>query len=92
MKTPHVKELWAAPELALAPPLLAALDATLAALRAQHATLDEEWLPSDPRSLHAARAFVAELARARAALLAYVRDTRRALRRHHAVVRAPLPF
>ena len=82
MKIPPVNELWAAPELALAPPLLAALDATRAALRAQHATVDDEWLPGDPPSLRAARVFVAELARARAALLAYVRDTRRALRTH----------
>lgn len=92
MKTPHVRELWAAPELALAPPLLAALDATLATLRAQHATLDEEWLPGDPRSLRAARMCVTELVRARAALLAYVRDTRRALRRYDATLRESLPF
>lgn len=92
MKIPHARELWAAPELALATTLLAALDATLATLRTQHATLDEEWLPSDPRSLRAARAVVAELVRARAAVLAYVRDTRRALRPRAADQREALPF
>lgn len=79
MKTPDIRELWAAPELALVPPLLAAVDATLAALRAQHDTLDHEWLPADPHSLRAARAVTAELGRTRAALLAYVCAVRRAL-------------
>jgi hypothetical protein len=79
MKIPSIRELLAAPELALVPPLLTAVDATLASLRAQHSTLDHEQLYGDPGSLRAARACAAELTRARRALLAYDRAARRAL-------------
>ena len=80
MKIPDPHELYAAPELALVPALVTAVDATLATLRAQHGTLEQEWLPGEPHSLHAARTFAAELVRARIAMLAYARATRRALR------------
>ena len=80
MRIPDSHELYAAPELALLPALVTAVDATLATLRAQHGTLDQEWLPGAPRSLEAARVFSAELVRARLAMLAYARVTRRALR------------
>lgn len=92
MKVPDIQELYAAPELALAPPLLATLEATLAALRAQHHTLHHEWLPDDPASLRAARVFADELARARAALLAYARIVRRTLRAPSPDLDDTLPF
>ena len=65
MKPPSVRELWALPELALLPVLLAAIDGMLASLHAQHGTLREEWQPGDPPTLHEARALADELERAR---------------------------
>lgn len=91
MKMPDLHELYAAPELALLPALVSAVDATLATLRAQHGTL-EECGPGEPHSLVAARVFVAELARARLAALAYARATRRALRDPDPDDDLPLPF
>ena len=51
MKRPTVRELWALPELAIVPALLAVLDGMLASLHAQHGTLKEHWQPEDPPSL-----------------------------------------
>jgi len=80
MKRPTVRELWALPELALVPALLAMLEGMLASLQAQHATLREHWQPGDPPSLCAARALADELLRARRAILRYTRAARRTLR------------
>jgi hypothetical protein len=91
MKLPNVRELYALPELALVPALLAAVDGMLASLHAQHGTLREHWLPDDPPSLRAARVLADELLRARHALRRYARAVRRTLRPprddHY-----PLPF
>lgn len=92
MKIPDIKELWAAPELALVPTLVTTVDAMLATLRAQHGTLDHDWRPTDPRSLRAARVFAAELSRARGALLVYIREARLALRDPIDEHDDPLPF
>jgi hypothetical protein len=85
MKSPSVRELWALPELALVPALLAAIDGLLASLHAQHGTLCEDWQPGDPTTLCEARALVDELDTARRALRRYARTVRRALHRpvHH---------
>jgi hypothetical protein len=86
MKTPSVRELWALPELALVPALIAAIDGMLASLHAQHGTLREDWQPGDPSTLQEARALVGELDTARRALRRYARAVRRTLRlpaRHH---------
>jgi hypothetical protein len=76
----RLRELWAAPELAQLPPLLAALDALATMLRAQHPTLDHEWTATDPPSLLEARALVAVIATTRNQLIAYRRAVARALR------------
>jgi hypothetical protein len=76
----RLRELWAAPELAQLPPLLAGLDALAVMLRAQHPTLDHEWTPTDPASLLEARALIAVIASARSQLVAYRRAISRALR------------
>jgi hypothetical protein len=76
----RLRELWAAPELAQLPPLLAGLDALATMLRAQHPTLDHEWTPTDPASLLEARALIAVIASARRQLVAYRRVVSRALR------------
>jgi hypothetical protein len=76
----RLRELWAAPELAQLPPLLAAFNALAAMLRAQHPTLDHEWTATDPASLLEARALVAVIATTRAQLVAYRRAVGRALR------------
>jgi hypothetical protein len=81
MKRLTVRELWALPELALVPALLAAVDGMLASLHAQHGTLGEHWLPGDPPSLRAARVLVDELLRARFAIIRYARAARRTLRK-----------
>lgn len=91
MKPPSVRELWAMPELALVPALLAALDGLLGTMRAQHGTIQHEWQPGDPKSLIAARLLTLELLRARRAVVRYAR----ALRRAHAAARPDdhsLPF
>lgn len=75
-----MRDLWAAPELAQLPPLLAALDALAIMLRAQHPTLDHEWTATDPASLLEARALIAVIASARTQLVAYRRTVGRALR------------
>ena len=75
-----MRELWALPELALVPALLAALDGLLASLRAQHGTLQDHAHPADPPSLRAARALAAELLHARHAITRYTRAVRRTLR------------
>lgn len=80
MKCLTVRELWALPELALVPALLAMLDGMLASLHAQHGTLREHWQPGDPPSLRAARALADELLRARYAITRYTRAARRTLR------------
>jgi hypothetical protein len=80
MKPPSVRELWALPELALVPALLAAIDGLLASLHAQHGTLREDWKPGDPPTLREARALVDELDTARRALRRYARAVRRPLR------------
>jgi hypothetical protein len=80
MKPPSVRELWALPELALVPALLAAIDGLLASLHAQHGTLREGWQPGDPPTLREARALVDELDTARRALRRYARAVRRTLR------------
>ena len=80
MKPPSARELWALPELALVPALLAAIDGLLASLHAQHGTLRDEWQPGDPNTLCEARALVDELDTARRALRRYARAVRRALR------------
>ena len=92
MRIPDLHELYAAPELALVPALITAVDATLATLRAQHGTLEHEWLPGEPASLNAARVFAAELTRARSAMLAYARATRRTLRDPEPDDDCTLPF
>ncbi len=91
MKTPSVSELWAMPELALVPVLLAAIDGLLASLHAQHGTLNDAWQPGDPPSLAQARLLVDELLRARAALRRYVRAVRGSLK-HAQPDQEPLPF
>lgn len=91
MKLPTVRELYALPELALVPALVAALDGLLASLHAQHGTLREHWQHGDPPSLCAARVLADELLRSRSALLRYTRAVRRTVRqprRGH----QPLPF
>lgn len=90
MKTPSASELWAMPELALVPALLAAIDGLLASLHAQHGTLHEEWLPGDPPSLVHARLLADQLVRARAALQRYVRAVRRSVKTP--TDQDPLPF
>lgn len=80
MKRLSLRELWALPELALVPPLLASVDGLLASLRAQHGTLQHEWQPGDPPSLCAARALTDELLCARRALQKYARAARHTLR------------
>lgn len=80
MNRSRLRELWAAPELAQLPPLLAGLDALAIMLRAQHPTLDHEWTSTDPASLLEARALVATIASARSQLVAYRRAVGRALR------------
>ena len=79
MKRPTVRELWALPELALVPALLAMLDGMLASLHAQNGTLLEQWQPGDPPSLRAARALADELLRARRPIVRYTRAVRRTL-------------
>ena len=79
MKPLRLRELWALPELALVPPLLAAIDGLLASLRAQHGTLQHDWQPGDPPSLCAARALTDELLGARRAIRKYARAARRTL-------------
>lgn len=79
MKPPSVRELWALPELALVPALLAAIDGLLASLHAQHGTLREDYQPGDPPTLRQARALADELHTARRALRRYVCAVRRAL-------------
>jgi hypothetical protein len=91
MKPPTVRELWAMPELALVPALLAAIDGMLASLHAQHGTLQELWRPGDPPSLRAARLLADELLRARRALIRYSRSVRRTLREPRGVDHS-LPF
>jgi hypothetical protein len=76
----RLSELWAAPELAQLPPLLAGLDALATTLRAQHPTLEHVWTATDPGSLLEARALIQVIATARTQLLAYRRAVRRALR------------
>jgi hypothetical protein len=76
----RLRELWAAPELAQLPPLLAGLDALAIMLRAQHPTLDHEWTAADPASLLEARALIAVIASTRRRLVAYRRAVGRALR------------
>jgi hypothetical protein len=76
----RLRELWAAPELAQLPPLLAGLDALAVMLRAQHPTIDAEWTPTDPASLFHARALIVVIATARSQLVAYRRAVHRALR------------
>lgn len=76
----RLRELWAAPELAQLPPLLAALDALALMLRAQHPTLDDPWTATDPASLLEARALITVIATARRQLVAYRRAVHRALR------------
>lgn len=91
MKPPSVRELWALPELALVPALLAAIDDLLASLHAQHATLRKDWQPGDPPTLREARALAFELDTIRRALRRYVRAVRRTLSQpapHH----EQLPF
>lgn len=89
MKLPTARELYALPELALLPALVAALDGLLASLHAQHGTLQEHWQPGDPPSLRAARVLTDELLRARRALRRYARAARRSLRQpcndHHSL-------
>jgi hypothetical protein len=80
MKLPTVRELWALPELALVPALLAGVDGLLASLHAQHDTLQEHWQPGDPSSLRAARVLADELLRVRRAVIRYTRAARRTLR------------
>ena len=80
MKPPTLRELWALPELALVPALLAAIDGLLASLHAQHGTLREDWQPGDPPTLREARALAHDLVRARRALRRYACAVRRALR------------
>ena len=80
MKTPSVRELWALPELALVPALIAAIDGLLASLHAQHGSLRDDWQPGDPNTLAEARALVDELDTARRALRRYARAVRRTLR------------
>jgi hypothetical protein len=76
----RLSELWAAPELAQLPPLLAGLDALAIMLRAQHPTLAHEWTATDPPSLLEARALIDVIATARTQLVAYRRAVARALR------------
>jgi hypothetical protein len=80
MRPPSVRELWALPELALVPVLLAAIDGLLASLHAQHGTLREDCQPGDPPTLREARALADKLERARHALRGYACVVRRALR------------
>jgi hypothetical protein len=80
MKSPSVCELWALPELALVPALLAAIEGLLASLHAQHGTLSDEWQPGDPPTLREARALADQLDTARRALRRYARAVRRTLR------------
>lgn len=80
MRVPKPRELWALPELALVPALLAAIDGMLASLQAQHGTLHEDWLPGDPATLRDARGLAHELTSARRALTRYVHVVRRSLR------------
>lgn len=80
MNEARLRELWAAPELAQLPPLLAGLDALAIMLRAQHPTLDHEWTATDPPSLLEARALIAVIATARGQLVAYRRAVARVLR------------
>lgn len=91
MKTPSVSELWAMPELALLPALIAAIDGLLASLHAQHGTLNDDWQPGDPPSLAQARLLVDELVRARSALRRYVRAVRASLNQAPPD-QEPLPF
>ena len=86
-----MRELWAAPELAQLPPLLAGLDALASMLRTQHPTLDHEWTATDPPSLLEARALIAVIATARDQLVAYRRAVARALR-HPCCDGDDLPF
>ena len=67
------------PELAVVPTLVAAIDGLLASLYAQHGTLDDEWRPGDPPTLHEARALVEDLLRARRSVTRYARAVRRVL-------------
>lgn len=75
-----MRQLWAAPELAQLPPLLAGLDALAIMLRVQHPTLEHEWTATDPASLLEARALIEVIATARTQLVAYRRAIGRALR------------
>lgn len=75
-----MRELWALPELALVPALLAAIDGLLASLHAQHGTLCDDCQHGDPTTLREARALVDELHTARRALTRYARAVRRTLR------------
>jgi hypothetical protein len=76
----RLRELYAAPELAQLPPLLASLDALVHSLRAQHPTLDHEWTTSDPATLLEARALIAAIVTVRHQVVAYRRAVRHSLR------------
>jgi len=80
MRPPSVRELWAMPELALLPALLAAIDGLLASLQAQRGMLQDEWQPGDSATLREARLLELEIRRARNALVCYARIVRRTLR------------
>jgi hypothetical protein len=87
----RLRELYAAPELAQLPPLLAGLDALAITLRVQHPTLEHEWTPTDPASLLEARALFEVIAIARTQLVAYRRAVGCALR-HPCCDDDDLPF
>ena len=91
MKPPSVRELWALPELALVPALIAAIDGLLTSLHAQHGTLADDALPGDPPTLREARALAQDLLRARRTLCRYARATRRVLR-DPPTIDDPTPF
>ena len=73
-------EVFLAPELALLPVLLAALQAADLLLHARHPTIDLEPTQYDPNALRAARAALVEIDRTRRALIRYARAARRAPR------------
>ena len=80
MNPTRLRELCAAPELALLPPMLAMLDAIVSSLHAQHPTIEHEWTAGDPHTLRDARALVAAIARTRRAVVDYRAAVRRSLR------------
>lgn len=91
MNAARLRELCAAPELALLAPMLALLEAIVSSLRAQHPTLDDEWTASDPPTLRDARALVAAISRTRRAIVDYRAAVRRSLRAPYGDV-DDLPF